>query len=97
MQEARLVPQVDLIEPAAASVEQLLKAHHSDYIERVLHGTLDEKEIRRIGFPWSVQLVERSRRSVGGTIAACRSALEDGVSRFPRHPGDLGPVIYSGG
>ncbi len=43
-------------------------------------GTLTEAEVRRIGFPWSPQLVERSRRSVGGTIAACRAALADGVA-----------------
>jgi acetoin utilization deacetylase AcuC-like enzyme len=33
---------------------------------------------REIGLPWSPQLVERSRRSVGATIAAARSALLDG-------------------
>jgi acetoin utilization deacetylase AcuC-like enzyme len=36
--------------------------------------------MRRIGFPWSPHLVERSYRSVGGTIAAARAALEDGVA-----------------
>ncbi len=41
---------------------------------------MTEREMRRIGFPWSLQLVERARRSCGGTIAACRAALEDGVS-----------------
>jgi len=41
---------------------------------------LGEKEIRRLGFPWSPQLVERARRSVGGTIAACRAALQDGTA-----------------
>jgi acetoin utilization deacetylase AcuC-like enzyme len=35
--------------------------------------------VRRLGFPWSPALVERSRRSVGGTIAAARAALLDGV------------------
>lgn len=30
--------------------------------------------------PWSPELVERSRRSVGATIAACRAALVDGVA-----------------
>lgn len=80
VQKDCLVPESDLIEPDAANVDQLLMVHQSDYIERVLHGMLNEKEIRRIGFPWSVQLVERSRRSVGGTIAACRSALADGLS-----------------
>jgi acetoin utilization deacetylase AcuC-like enzyme len=36
--------------------------------------------VRRIGLPWSPELVERARRSTGGTIAACRAALEDGIA-----------------
>jgi acetoin utilization deacetylase AcuC-like enzyme len=32
-----------------------------------------------MGFPWSSKLVERSRRSVGGTIGACRAALREGI------------------
>ena len=63
----------------AASDEQLCQAHETEYVQRVVGGLLSEKEIRRIGFPWSPELVERSRRSVGGTIAACRSALQDGI------------------
>jgi acetoin utilization deacetylase AcuC-like enzyme len=70
----------DLVVPEPASDEQLLLVHDDDYVERVAAGRLSEKEIRRIGFPWSQALVERSRRSVGGTIAACRSALRDGVA-----------------
>jgi acetoin utilization deacetylase AcuC-like enzyme len=35
---------------------------------------------RRIGFPWSPEMVERSRRSVGATIAAARTALDEGVA-----------------
>ena len=37
-------------------------------------------EVRRIGLPWSPELVERSRRSVGGTISACRAALQEGIA-----------------
>lgn len=36
--------------------------------------------MRRIGFPWSERMVERSRRASGGTVGACRAALEDGVA-----------------
>jgi len=43
-------------------------------------GTATHEDMRRIGFPWSPQMVERSRRSCGGTIMALRSALADGVS-----------------
>jgi acetoin utilization deacetylase AcuC-like enzyme len=65
--------------PDPASDEELLRVHTPDYLHRVNEGLLTEKEIRRIGLPWSPKLVHRSYRSVGGTIAACRAALEDGV------------------
>lgn len=73
--EHRLIDPDNLIIPAAASNTQILSVHNYDYWCRVENGQLSEKEIRRIGFPWSPGLVERSRRSVGGTIAACRAAL----------------------
>ena len=50
------------------------------YVDAVANGTLPREAQRRIGFPWSPQMVERSRRSVGATIAASRAALEDGVA-----------------
>lgn len=66
--------------PEAASDEELVRVHEARYLERVREGTLTRDEVRRIGFPWSPELVERSRRSVGGTIAASRAALADGVA-----------------
>jgi acetoin utilization deacetylase AcuC-like enzyme len=66
---------ITLHEPAAASEEDLLRVHDPDYVRRMLSGEVDAALMRRIGFPWSAALVERSRRSVGGTIAALRSAL----------------------
>lgn len=65
--------------PEPASVAELARAHTPAYIERVLQGELSSAEQRRIGFPWSPQMVERSRRSAGATIAACRVALSEGV------------------
>jgi acetoin utilization deacetylase AcuC-like enzyme len=62
------------------SDEEILRAHHPDYLERVVSGTLTDKEVRRIGFPWSPRMVERSRRASGGTLGACLSALEDGLA-----------------
>lgn len=70
----------DLRVPAAATDEQLLRVHTADYVHRVCAGELSRQEVRRLGFPWSAALVERSRRSVGGTVAACRQAFEDGVA-----------------
>lgn len=66
--------------PDAATDEELLRVHSSAYLQRVVTGTLDRAAVRRMGFPWSAQLVERSRRSVGATLAACRAALAEGVA-----------------
>ena len=66
--------------PTAASDEALLRAHDAAYLQRVVDGQLSRDEVRRIGFPWSAEMVERSRRSAGATIAACRSALDEGAS-----------------
>jgi acetoin utilization deacetylase AcuC-like enzyme len=77
---AGVVSAGDLIVPNEASDEQILLAHDADYLARVEAGLLTPKEVRRIGLPWSPELVIRARRSVGGTIAACRAALLDGVA-----------------
>ena len=69
-----------LIVPPAATDQQLLLCHSSRYVSAVIRGTLTDAEIRRIGFPWSLQMVERSRRSTGATMAACRAAITDGIA-----------------
>jgi acetoin utilization deacetylase AcuC-like enzyme len=66
--------------PAGATDADLLRVHDTGYLDRVVRGALEAAEVRRIGFPWSPGLVERSRRSVGGTIEAGRAALADGAS-----------------
>jgi len=70
----------DIVVPPAASDVEILRAHHPDYLARVAGGTIDPAEMRRIGFPWSPEMVERSRRSAGATLAACRAALLDGMA-----------------
>jgi acetoin utilization deacetylase AcuC-like enzyme len=74
-----LVAPADIAPPTPATDEQIRRAHDADYLERVKSGDLTPKEIRRIGFPWSPELVARARCSVGGTISACRAALVDGI------------------
>jgi acetoin utilization deacetylase AcuC-like enzyme len=75
-----LVSPDDLREPAAAAWDDLRLVHTADYVEGVAAGTLPREVQRAIGFPWSPAMVERSRRSVGGTIAAARAALVDGTA-----------------
>lgn len=66
--------------PHAVTDEEVLRVHDTGYLEKVVSGTLSKQEVRRIGFPWSERMVERSRRASGGTVGACRAALEDGVA-----------------
>ncbi len=67
-----------LVEAPQASDGELALAHEPDWISAVTEGTLSAAQQREIGFPWSERMVQRSRRSVGATIAAARSALVDG-------------------
>lgn len=71
---------VEFIEPHAATDDELLRVHCRDYVGRVMAGTLSRDEIRRIGFPWSPYLVERSLRSTGAAVDAAAAAVEDGVA-----------------
>jgi len=70
----------EFIEPHAATDDELLRVHERAYVGRVLAGTLAPAEIRRIGFPWSMALVERSLRSTGAAVDAAAAALADGVA-----------------
>ena len=79
IEEAGLANGAGLREPHAATDEEILRAHDRDYLERVVSGRLSAQELRRTGFPWTPQMVERSRRSAGATIEACRAALAEGV------------------
>ena len=71
---------IELRIPHAATDEELQHAHVEPYIQRVQNGNLSSVEIRKLGFPWSTKLVQRSRRSSGATIEACRMALKEGIS-----------------
>ena len=68
------------LEPPAATIQQLSLAHDHDYVQRVVQGELTDKELKRIGFPWSAEMVERSCRSSGATLAAARVALGEGIA-----------------
>ena len=71
---------LEFIEPHAATDDELLRVHDRGYLGRVMAGTLSRDEVRRIGFPWSRELVERSLRSTGAAVDAAAAALEDGIA-----------------
>ncbi|KAF1042407.1 MAG: Histone deacetylase-like amidohydrolase [Herbaspirillum frisingense] len=77
---ASAVAGLDFHEAMPASDGELALAHHPDYIARASRGELTAAEQREIGFPWTPEMIERSRRSSGATIAACRAAFAEGVA-----------------
>jgi acetoin utilization deacetylase AcuC-like enzyme len=64
--------------PTPVSNEELTRFYSPKYVEELTTGTLDKKAMRRIGFPWSEQLIERSRTAVAGTIQTANLAIETG-------------------
>ncbi|MCX6593355.1 MAG: histone deacetylase [Acidobacteria bacterium] len=68
----------DLQPAPLASLDQVTRVHDAAYAQAFVDGTLDPQMMRRIGFPWSPGLVQRTLASVGSTLAASRVALETG-------------------
>ena len=69
------LPGVRLGQAPAASDGELALVHTPFYIDAIVHGTLPAPAQREIGFPWSLAMAERARRSVGATVMAARIAL----------------------
>jgi acetoin utilization deacetylase AcuC-like enzyme len=65
---------------APASWSDIAEVHDAAYVAAVRAGALDAGALRRLGLPWSQQLVLRSRRSVGGTLAALAWAMQTGAA-----------------
>jgi acetoin utilization deacetylase AcuC-like enzyme len=66
-------------EPAPlASAETIALVHDAEYVRAFLDGAMRGGAMRRIGFPWSPELVQRTLASVGGTLAAAHDAVAAG-------------------
>ncbi len=76
---AGVLPPSAILEPERIGRDQLALVHGTRYIDAVTDGTLTDAELRRLGFPWSPLLPERSYRTVQGTLEACRDALDGGA------------------
>lgn len=62
------------------SRDSLAEVHHQDYIENFISGDIDEKAMKRIGFPWTEQFVKRTRTAVSGTLLTAKVAAEQGIA-----------------
>lgn len=74
------VPAIRLMRAEPATDGELALVHTPGYIQAIADGSVDPRVMREIGFPWSPAMAERARRSVGATIAACRTAFEEGLA-----------------
>ncbi len=77
--EGTLTPD-EVVEPKAATLDDVLRVHTPEYVHAFTNGTLERKAMLRIGLPWSPELVRRAFAVIGGTLGAARVALENGVA-----------------
>ena len=68
-----------ILEPPRPEWSQVERVHDAEYLRKLRFGTLEPKELRLLGFPWSQGLVERALRATGGTMLAAQDALETGL------------------
>tara|TARA_B100001989_G_scaffold243640_1_gene211558 strand:+ start:102 stop:995 length:894 start_codon:yes stop_codon:yes gene_type:complete len=66
--------------PYPCSEETLKRAHSENYIKNIINKTLNENEIKKIGFPLVDSVVNRSLIATGGTVLASKLAIKNGVA-----------------
>lgn len=75
-----IVQPSQIFTPTPVPREWLEWVHQPDYVNAYLNGTLDAKAQRRIGLPWTKELVNRTCMAVGGTILTAKLAMEYGLA-----------------
>ena len=66
--------------PYPCSEETLKRAHSEKYIKNIINKSLNENEIKKIGFPLVDSVVNRSLIATGGTVLASKLAIKNGVA-----------------
>lgn len=80
LQALNIVTEHNLFRPGKARMDVLQQAHCDDYLHRFVDGKLSDKELRRLGLPWSDGLVRRSLISPNGTLLTAQLALRHGIA-----------------
>jgi acetoin utilization deacetylase AcuC-like enzyme len=71
---------IDILEPAEASWDDLARVHTAEYLDKLRSGTLSADDIATLELPWRPEFVTAFRIMAGGTCAAALAALEDGTA-----------------
>ena len=72
--------QADFFEPTPIDQYSIEQVHCPVYLQRLINLSLDRKEVRKIGFPLSQQLIDREIIIAGGTVEGAKRALKTGIA-----------------
>jgi acetoin utilization deacetylase AcuC-like enzyme len=60
----------DVVEPEAASWDELALVHTAEYLAKMRDGAMEEEDVAQLELPWSREMVDGFRVMVGGTVEA---------------------------
>ncbi len=69
----------DLVDPEPVTEADMLLVHEAGYIRKLTHNLLTPMEVAVLEIPFSPAVFKASALMAGGTLAAARIALEDGM------------------
>jgi len=69
----------DFCRPGPLEDRVLLRTHEPDYVQAFRDNQIEPRALRRIGLPWSPDLVRRTHIAVSGTLLTARLALRHGL------------------
>ena len=74
------VTEAAFFSPEEIDVRWILRTHTEAYWRALETGAIPAKMVRRIGFPWSAELVRREKIITQGTLDCCHFARRHGVA-----------------
>ena len=80
LEKSGLSEYANIFYPEKAAISDLVKVHDRNYIDKILYGTLDPAEERRLGLKWSPELSNRSFLAVNGTLLTAKLAMKEGIA-----------------
>jgi acetoin utilization deacetylase AcuC-like enzyme len=75
-----LAQHLNFITPLPADIEDIKTVHNAQYVDGFISGDLSAQSQRRIGFPKSDALVNRTLYSIGASIQGAKLALKTGIA-----------------
>lgn len=68
----------DVLRPAPAADEDILRVHTTEYVRKLQTGHLSAQELARMEIPYSPEMVRAVWLAAGGSILAAQKAMKDG-------------------